>query len=93
MNLLKKLTHLFVPKQPGEHAYWFLVKCNRCDEIIEARVNLGNDLSLNDDGNYFCRKVLIGSKQCYQPIEVALTFNLQRELLDKQIVGGQFVEG
>jgi hypothetical protein len=40
---------------------------------------------------YFCRKTLIGSERCFQPIEVELTFDAQRNLIDKQIQGGQFI--
>ena len=30
--------------------YPFNVRCDRCDETIEGRVNLNNDLSLDDEG-------------------------------------------
>jgi hypothetical protein len=93
VNFLKNLTGLFSPSTPTDNAYWLAVKCTRCDEQLEARVNLSNDLSLADDGSYFCRKVLVGSRGCYQSIEVELTFNTQRQLLNRHITGGQFVEG
>jgi hypothetical protein len=47
----------------------------------DARVDLRNDLSLLDEGEYekaayFCRKILIGAQRCYQPVEVELYFDI-----------------
>ena len=72
--------------------YTFNVKCDRCGEIIEGKVNMNNDLSLDDEGGYHVRKVLMGSGRCFQQIEVAMKFDASRQLSDKQISGGKFVE-
>ena len=72
--------------------YTFTVRCDRCGETIEGKVNLSNDLSLADDGGYHVRKVLMGSGHCFQQIEVTLDFDASRQLQDKQISGGKFVE-
>ena len=88
------LKNLFggTPTQPEKHFYTFNVKCKRCGEIIEGRVDLDNDLSLNDEGNgYFARKTLMGSNRCFQQIEVELIFDSERQLLEKTITGGEFV--
>jgi hypothetical protein len=66
--------------------------------VIRAQVNLSNDLSVeyDDKGNvtsYFCRKVVIGKQRCYQPIEVTLTFDANRKLVERKIKDGKFVEG
>ena len=86
-----------MPTTPAKRYYVFQVKCNRCGEIIEGRVDLDNDLSVEYEGNhavYFGRKVLMSSSgQCFQQIEVELKFNIDRKLLEKHSVGGQFVEG
>lgn len=100
MGILKK----FISKLQGrihthEPGYWVYVKCNRCGEVIRSRIDLFNDLSINYGDNeqaasevtYFCRKTLIGSKRCFQPIEVELTFNNQRELIHRQIRGGIYI--
>lgn len=98
MGLLKKLAELFAPAQrEDEYAYWVNVQCNRCGEKLSTRVDLRNDLSLNygddeGDATYFCRKVLVGTERCFQRIEVELTFDQKRRLLDRQISGGKFVE-
>jgi hypothetical protein len=77
--------------------YVFQVKCNRCGEIVEGRVDLDNDLSVEYEGSnavYFGRKVLMSSSgQCFQQIEVELKFNVDRKLLERQATGGQFVDG
>ncbi|MDL1912770.1 hypothetical protein FBQ81_19090 [Chloroflexi bacterium CFX6] len=93
MSFLKKLLS-GGPTTPEKRYYIFNVKCNRCGEVIEGRVDLDNDLSLNDDGDGFqvC-KGLIGSgdNRCFQQIEVKLTFGSSRQLQEKTITGGEFV--
>jgi len=69
------------------------VKCNRCGEIIEGRIDLDNDLSLNDEGTgYLVRKGLLGADRCFQQIDVELKFTSTREVIEQQIKGGTFVE-
>ena len=97
MGLLKRLSNLFSSPGIEDYSYWLEVKCGRCGEIIRARVDMRNDLSLRfDDGkkNYYCRKVLMGDgeKHCFQTVEVELTFNKDRKLIDRQISGGEFVD-
>jgi len=64
----------------------------RCGEIIEGKINMNNDLSLDDEGGYFVRKVLMGSGHCFQQIEVTFKFDASRSLQEKQISRGTFVE-
>ena len=75
--------------------YTFQVKCNRCGEIIEGRVDLDIDLSLvyeDDSTVYFVRKGLIGGNRCFQQIEVELKFDSSRQLLEQNVTGGQFID-
>jgi hypothetical protein len=98
MNLIKKLTTLFAAAaQGGGNTYALAVQCNRCGEVVRAQVNLSNDLSVeyDQDGkvtSYFCRKLLMGKQRCFQQIEVTLTFDAQRKLIDRKVTDGQFVE-
>jgi hypothetical protein len=79
------------PAKRGDKYFTYHVKCNRCGEILEGRVDLDNDLSLNDEGNgYIVRKGLIGANRCFQQIEVELTFDSSRQLMEKNISGGEF---
>lgn len=92
MSFLKNLFSSTTAK-PEKKYFTFHVKCNRCGEIIEGRVDLDNDLSLNDKGDsYFARKTLMGGNQCFQQIEVELTFNSTRQVQEKTITGGTFVK-
>ena len=95
MNFFKKL--LTPPPSNRGKFYPFAVKCKRCGEIIQGQVNVNNEPSVeyNEDGKPFfiCRKVLLGNGQCFQQIEVLFKFNELRGLLDRQITGGEFVEG
>ncbi len=78
-------------------SYWITVRCNRCKELIRTRVDLMNDLSIeygesDNDTTYFCRKMIMGDGQCFQQIEVELTFDKNHKLINQTIKGGQFVE-
>jgi hypothetical protein len=90
------LKHLFnkPAAKPDKHYYTFNVKCNRCGEIIEGRVDLDNDLSMTDEGNsFYARKMLMGgSNRCFQRIEVELNFTSDRQITEKTVTGGTFVE-
>ncbi len=91
MSFLNKLFSSESAK-PEKKYFTFHVKCNRCGEILEGRVDLDNDLSINDSGDgYFVRKGLMGSNLCFQQIEVELTFDSSRQLIEKNISGGEFV--
>ena len=92
MSIFKKL---FSKADTGRYLRLY-AKCDRCGEILEARIDMYNDLSVEygDGGkseSYICRKVLIGSKRCYIPIEIKLTFDSKKNLADKQISAGSFV--
>ncbi len=99
MGFLKKLSSLFAAPNPSgsRNIYPLVVKCKRCGEIIEGKVNLANDLSAGDGeevgvGDYYCRKLLMGKQRCFQQIEVTLRFNGDRRMVDRQIVGGSFAD-
>ena len=81
--------------KPEKRFYVFHVKCHRCGEIIEGRVDLDNDLSLSYEGDnavYFVRKGLIGTNRCFQQIEVEMTFTSDKQLIEKEAQGGTFVD-
>jgi len=91
MGFLKKLFGSGDTSLSSEF-YTFNVRCDRCGETIEGRVNLANDLSTDDEGGYRVRKVLIGSGRCFQQIEVTVRYDAARQLQEKLISGGKFVE-
>ncbi|HLF90194.1 MAG TPA: hypothetical protein VI451_14705 [Anaerolineales bacterium] len=97
MDFFKKLASFFsnAGNLGTENALFLSVKCNRCGEIIQARINLASDLSPEyGEGEkiaYYCRKVLVGNQRCFQQVEVRLTFDGHRKLIDRQVHGGSFV--
>jgi len=93
MNFLKKLFNP-APTSQRKHYYTFAVKCKRCGETIEGRLDLDNDLSVDYEGGgdvYYVRKVLIGENRCFQQVEVHFKFSAEKKLLEHEIVGGEFI--
>jgi len=96
MDFIKKLFSS-ANAAPAKRYYTFQVKCKRCGEILDGRIDLDNDLSAEFESEtrtvYFGRKVLMSdSSKCFQQIEVELKFASTRTLIDQQIKGGTFVE-
>ena len=93
MNFLQNLFNSLYAKPPKRY-YTFSVKCRRCGETIEGRVDLDNDLSVEYETGgdvYYARKVLMGDSKCFQRVEVELKFSSSRELIEKQVNGGEFI--
>lgn len=94
MGFLKNL-FTNTPAKPEKRYHIFRVKCNRCGEIIEGRVDLDNDLSVEYEDNrevFHVRKGLIGSGRCFQQIEVHIKFSSTRGVLEEHAQGGKFIE-
>lgn len=81
---------------PGSRALFpVTVRCRRCGELLTTHVNLSNDLSQDYERDiFFVRKRVSGSgaNRCFQQIEVELTFDANKHLLERQISGGSFVD-
>jgi hypothetical protein len=100
MDILKKLSKVLSssPRPRTERALYLYVVCNKCGENLRARVDVWNDLTpeyeenREDAASYHCRKVLVGDKKCYQPIELQLKFDKNHNLIDQQIYGGKYIE-
>ena len=97
MSFLKEIASALSPKGAKEgEVLWVYVRCDKCGETIRTRLDLRHDLTPNySDGgrvaSYSSRKVLIGSQRCFEPIEVKLTFDVQRRVSSREINGGQFI--
>jgi hypothetical protein len=92
MNLLQKLLGGSSGK-PVSRSFTFKVKCLRCAEIIEGRIDLYHDLSVEyEQGGdmYHARKILTGGSTCFQRIEATFKFNASRTLVDRDVSGGEF---
>ncbi len=99
MSFLKKLGNVFSASPSDSNRILYLyVQCSRCGEKLQARVDTWNELTPDYAGNsdeptsYFCRKVLIGEKLCFQPVELSLTFDKGRKLVKQSISGGKYID-
>ncbi len=98
MSFRKRLSDIFAPKPRvdfSKRSYMFEVRCRRCGEIVPGRVDLMNELSQDyDTGLFTSRKVVMGSgkNRCFQQIEVTLTFDSNKKLIDQHVIGGEIVE-
>ena len=73
------------------------MKCNRCGEEINNRIDLWNELSwtdpdLGDKSAFTSRKVVMGAGKCFQQIEVNLAFDSNRKVIHREISGGTFID-
>ena len=97
MSLFKKITEYFSsPSIVDDAGYWVYVRCNKCHEPLKSRVNLHHDLSVDYDGpqgqSYFTHKTIVWKSGCFQRIEIELTFNHKRKLINREISGGRFID-
>lgn len=98
MGLLKKLGEIFrASGKPEGMVTQIAVQCLRCGEIIQSRIDLRNELSVQyeDSGQptYICRKELMSAEgRCFQRIDIELTFDANRRLLQQEVRGGRFVD-
>ena len=92
MGFLDSLKSIFAAGSGDADALWVYVRCKRCGEVIKTRIDLRSSLSVADAGGYLVNKTLIGGSQlCFQRIEVTLHFNENRQLVDRDIVFGEFL--
>lgn len=90
MGFLDSFKSIFSGGQRDE-GYWIYVRCSRCHEVIKTRIDLQNSLSQSDEGGYVIHKTLVGSRLCFERIEVTLTFDHNRRLLDRDVAHGEFI--
>lgn len=93
--MLKDLFSIFRANSEPR-GYPVYVVCDRCGEYLTTRIDKANDLSIEYGDNprqdtYFCRKLLVGEGPCYEKIEVELTFDHNKKLVQKTIQGGSFI--
>jgi hypothetical protein len=73
------------------HLLSVFVQPRGCDEVVHVRINLHNDLSERDEGGYLVNKVVMGTT-CFQRVELSLTFDAKRQIVERQISGGTLVD-
>jgi hypothetical protein len=97
MGFFKKLSSIFSTPSTTSNLLPVEVICKRCGETITGSINLSNDLSIvygsgENDYTYFCRKVFMGEGHCFQQVEVELTFDRNRRVVERKIKGGKFAD-
>lgn len=78
-------------EEQDKTGYYVYVRCHRCGEAIKTRIDMRNDLSRLEEGGFRVNKTLVGSQRCFERIEVTLTFDENRKLVDREIVRGEFI--
>lgn len=93
MGFLDAIKSLFSAGSSGqdEDGQWVYVRCRRCGEMIRARIDLRNDLSMRDDEGYVAQKTLVGNQRCFERIEITLIYDDNRRLIGQEATRGEFV--
>ncbi len=84
------------PGQPVDTALWLYVRCNRCGEAIQVRVDRRYDLASEwrDPGEsgpaYTMHKDIVG-ESCFQRISVDVGFDASFQIVEQHIRGGAFL--
>ena len=95
MGLLDTLKAVFTgagDRKPEDASAWFYVRCRRCGEVIKVRVDMRNDPSEDDAGQYVVNKTLVGgARRCFARLEMTLTLDAGRRLQSQEVTGGEFV--
>lgn len=95
MDFLDKIKSMFASRDDrrGLPVY---ARCGKCGEVLHTRVDLYHDLSVEygdrrEEDKYFSRKVLMGDSGCFQRVELNLTFDRDRRLVDADAQGGEYL--
>jgi hypothetical protein len=94
MGFLKRITDLFFREgsakpDTGTYAY---VRIKRTGEVVRVRMMKGYDISQNDEGRLFSRKVVMGTRG-FDQVECTFYFNKDYKLVDAEIGrGGEWVD-
>ncbi|MFW5690880.1 MAG: hypothetical protein ACOCXZ_00150 [Chloroflexota bacterium] len=71
---------------------YIYVRPKRCNEIVEVRINLMNDLSQDEQGEgYFVRK-MVTAIRCPFQAEVELYFDKGRNITSSAVTNGELVD-
>lgn len=92
MNFLKNLFGGGSQTPVDRNGMYIYVQPKRCEEIVEVRINLMNDLSRKDEGNgYFVRK-MVSATRCPFQAEVTIEFDNQRNVISQEAENGEIVD-
>ena len=69
---------------------WLYARCGKCRSLVRVRVNLLNDLSIDEDGGYILRKEIMDN-QCFQLMQAEVHFDEHRRVASRDLSGGEFI--
>ena len=102
MAILDKLTtwlrHLLAfDSDPQEGDYRTLyIKCGKCGEVFKVGYHLGTDVSWGETESAPGQTGVLHKEamdsSCFQKIQIELGFDARKEVVSRDIVGGEFVE-
>jgi len=72
------------------NALVYYVKGHKCGAITRLRIDKRNDLSRDDDDNFYVRKVVVDNV-CYGQVEVELRFDARYQEISHEVRGGALV--
>lgn len=91
MNFLKKWFGGGGSRGGDGRSFYVYVRPKRCDQLVEVRIDLLNDLSQDEQGDgYFIRKTAQAIR-CPFPAEMTLHFDKNRRYVGGEIENGEFV--
>jgi hypothetical protein len=98
MNFLKRLASLFggggAPRADKRYLTVYVLS-RRCNEPVSGQVDLLNELSKPDEGDYafYTRKVLhtTGERRCFSQVEINLYFNQDKVVVHHEVEGGRWL--
>lgn len=92
VNFLKNLFSGNGARQDTDDGLYVYVRPTGCEEVIQVRLNPRNDLSQQEGGGYFVRKMARGNHRCFNPVDMTLYFSDDRKLVNHEISGGDLVD-
>jgi hypothetical protein len=98
MNFFRRIASLFsgggAPKADKRYLTIY-VHSRRCNEPLSGQVDLLNELSRAEEGEYayYTRKVLhtSGDRRCFSQVEVQLYFNQDKQVVHYEVEGGRWL--
>ena len=98
MNLFRRLASLFSGgggSRADKRYLTIYALSRRCNEPVIGQVDLLNELSKPDEGDYayHTRKVLhtTGEHRCFSQVEVNLYFNQDKQVVHHEVEGGRWL--
>ncbi|MGA9531671.1 MAG: hypothetical protein WBR18_03045 [Anaerolineales bacterium] len=78
----------------GREAEFVHIRCDRCGELLQTRIDLTHDLSADYNSNgylkgYFTHKTVIGDGPCFQHLDVHIRYDTRRRRKEITVSGGQ----